>query len=74
MPLTNVSLVILEDMKGGLVFRRTDSRFWMHYLRQAKGIESAGNIVLRGEKKARKKSLGLFPDSTVTVNCIMRRL
>lgn len=72
MPLTNVSLVTLEDMKGGLVFQGTDSRFWMHY--QAKGIESAGNIVLRGKKKPRKKSLGLFPDSTVTVNCIMRRL
>lgn len=60
MPLTNVSLVILEDMKGGLVFRRTDSRFWMHYLRQAKGIESAGNIVLRGKKNQERKVLDSF--------------
>lgn len=44
----------------------------MHYIRQAKGIESAGEVVLIEKKK--KKNLGFFLDSTVTVNCIMRRL
>lgn len=43
----------------------------MHYLRQAKGIQSAGEIVLMEKKR---KNLGLFLDSTITVNCIMRRL
>ena len=68
-PFTNGSLVAFEDRRSGLVFRRTDSLTWIYYLRQAKGIESAAEIVLM-----EKMDLGVFLDSAGTVNCVMWKL